>query len=93
MRTLIKMSAVTLGVLLLSFSAQARDADQSFLMLREAIMESNGDYNKFKKKMNEEEFDREASWSNRSANSIDINQVHLSENDRKEFEMINNEDE
>ncbi len=52
--------------------AQGRDLDESQLMLQEAMMNSNADYNKHKKKMNHEEFDRADDWSDRDSQAIVI---------------------
>lgn len=60
------------AVLLIGFSAQARDTDESMLMLQEAMMDSNADYNKHKKKSNHEEFDRADDWSERNSQAIMI---------------------
>lgn len=53
-------------------TAQARNADESKFMLQEALMSSNADYNKFKKKMNQEEMDRADQWAERGEQAIAI---------------------
>ncbi len=55
-----------------SMTANARDVDESQLLLREAMMNSNADYNKHKKKMNHEEFDRADEWGERDTQAIVI---------------------
>jgi hypothetical protein len=55
----------------------SRDSDEAHLMLKEAMMESNADYNKHKKLSNHEEFDRADHWTSRDSQSISIG--HTSE--------------
>ena len=48
-----------------SFTAFAKDLSESEFLLREAMMESNADYNVHKGKANLEEFDRADTWVER----------------------------
>ena len=58
-------------------------------MLRAAMMESNADYNKHKKKMNHEEFDRADDWSERDTQAILIH--GRTPVDTEEFKQLNDE--
>lgn len=56
------------------FSAFAKDGQESVLLLREALMESNADYNVHKGKANMDEFDRADTWVERDTQALLINQ-------------------
>ncbi len=69
---LLRTFTVAVLTQLLAFSAQARDYDESQLLLREAMMESNADYNKHKKKVNDEDNERADDWGERKTQAIVI---------------------
>lgn len=71
-----KMSFFAVFVILTigSFSAFAKDAQESVLLLREAMMKSNADYNVHKGKANMDEFDRADAWVERDTKALFINQ-------------------
>ena len=48
----------------------AEGISESAYLLQQAMMESNADYNKHKKKANHEEFDRAENWENRASDAI-----------------------
>jgi hypothetical protein len=50
----------------------ARDTDESELLLKEAMMQSNADWNQHQKKLNHEEFDRADQWEERNSQAIVI---------------------
>jgi len=54
--------------------ALAKNAQESDMLLREAMMESNADYNAHKGKSNMEEFDRADEWVERETQALIINQ-------------------
>ncbi len=70
--TFVNILLVFITGMIISFNAQARSADESMYLLKEALMESNGDYNKHKKKFNHEEFDRADTWTDRGTQAIMI---------------------
>lgn len=53
-------------------SAHAGEDYDSQLLLREALMESNGDYNKHKKKFIQDEYERADNWDERNEGAIAI---------------------
>lgn len=72
--------------------AQARDSYEATLMLREALMQSNADYNKLKKNSNDAEFERDSSWNNRKVKSIVIGDEHILKESRlNEYKELNEE--
>lgn len=73
MPSFIKLGLVLLATQFVVITAEARNEEESFLLLRQAMMESNADYNKHKKKMNHEEMDRVEEWGNRDSDMIVIN--------------------
>ncbi len=87
----LKKITILIAIFLTSFSLQARDSEESFLMLREAVMESNGDYNKYKKKMNYEEFDRADNWNERSTQAIIIGAQKGQAQDLSDFKQLNDD--
>ncbi len=68
-----KKLMIFLSIFGFSLATQARDSAESFLMLRQAMMKSNKDYNQHKKKMNNEEFERVETWGRRNSATIVIN--------------------
>ena len=72
MKLALNIVTVFATVFALSLPVQAEGMTESQLLLREALMSSNADYNQHKKRANHEEFDRADSWSERSAEGIVI---------------------
>lgn len=60
-------------VLMMSATAYGRSAEESAMLLQQAMMQSNADYNKHKLQDNLETFDRADSWSEREASAIHLN--------------------
>lgn len=75
-------------LLSISFSAQARSEGESMELLKEALMQSNGDYNKHKKKFNHDEFDRADEWAERDVEAIAINVRNPYQSEQEEFQVI-----
>lgn len=71
-----KLSLIILFLsLTVSFNAYADNGiSESAYLLQEAMMQSNADYNKHKKAINHEEFDRADDWSTRDTQAININE-------------------
>ena len=86
MKSIIRLGFALLTIQLFVFTAEARNEEESFLMLREAMMESNADYNKHKKKANHEEMDRAETWGKRGSQMIVINGRHVSSDDVQEYQ-------
>lgn len=55
-----------------SIETQAEGITESQLLLQQAMMDSNADYNKFKKINMQEEDDRADSWEERKLQAIDL---------------------
>ncbi len=68
----VKVLAIFGVIFLMSSVSHGRNSEESFLMLREAMMDSNADYNKHKKQMNNEETSRADSWNERGQTVIHI---------------------
>lgn len=86
MSTIKNLIILSLIILVGSF-AQARDSRESMLLLKEALMESNGDYNIHKKKFNHEEFDRADEWAERNTQAITINERKALDKSWEEFKQ------
>lgn len=84
MKTLTKLAAALLSVILLSLPANA-DADVS-LSFHEALAKSNSDYNEMKKKNIEDEQERSNDWGERQHTAISIVQHNL-DADYQDFSM------
>lgn len=82
------LKLLTLSVLFFTFSAQADHRAESSHLLRQAMMQSNADYNVLKKKTNHEEFDRADQWSERDNSAIAINQKDLANSDYQDYKEI-----
>lgn len=82
------MKKVMIFISIIGFSAvaQSRDSGEAFLMLREAMMDSNKDYNQHKKKANHEEFDRVEKWGRRNSATIVINGQTATNNELEKFQ-------
>ena len=87
MNRLIKLLAIAATVSLTSLTLQARDTDESMLMLKEAMMDSNADYNKHKKKANHDEFDRVEKWGRRDTGTIVIDGKVATQSDINEYQV------
>ena len=83
----IQFLAIFALVFSFGMTAQARDADESMLMLREAMMDSNADYNKHKKKTNYEEFDRADEWAVRDSQAIQVGDSYVDPADMVDFKQ------
>jgi hypothetical protein len=80
-----------LGLTILTCPLRAETISESAFLLREAMMQSNADYNKFKKIENTEEFDRADEWGERDSVAIGINNPNSDEilNTNQSEEIIN----
>ena len=72
MKQSIRVMSLFIAAFFLSVAAEATNLEETESLLKEALMESNGDYNKHKKKANYEEMDRADSWADRQANTITL---------------------
>jgi hypothetical protein len=78
MKKLIMTSIILLGLTLTANMGMAKDSLESELLLREALMSSNADYNKHKKAANEEEYERIDNWRSRDSQVIEIGKTDSS---------------
>ena len=91
MNSKLNLLTVLTSLFFVSFSAQAEGISESAMLLQEAMMQSNADYNKHKKKANHEEFDRADTWGERDTMSITIDQKALQASDYQDFQQIKGE--
>ena len=75
----LKLLIVVASLYFGAMSVEAKDAYESELLLRSALMQSNGDYNKLKKIQNEEEYERENRWNQRGTKSIVLGEREAAE--------------
>ena len=73
----------------ISLAANADYDNDTALSLKEALKDSNADYNKHKKIAIREEFGRMEQWDNRDHGLIEINDAHTMEADQTEFKNEN----
>jgi hypothetical protein len=78
MKKLIMTSIILLGLTFTASVGMAKDSLESELLLREALMSSNADYNKHKKAANEEEYERIDNWRSRDSQVIEIGKTDSS---------------
>ena len=86
--TSIKLLILTATITLIGWSAQAKDSEESLFLLKAAIAESNGDYNKNLEKSYLEEADRAHDWSSRDEGAIYIEGENLDAATQDEFQEI-----
>ncbi len=85
MSSTMKKVLLFISIIGLSSVAQTRDSGEAFLMLRQAMMDSNKDYNQHKKKANHEEFDRVEKWGRRNSATIVIDGQAATSAELEEF--------
>lgn len=88
---MIKTMIVTLILQAFAFAVHAedeRDLDESQVLLQQAMMQSNADYNMHKKKFNNDEYDRADDWADRDRQTIVIGGRN---NDLKDFKEMKEE--
>ena len=88
MKSILNVLAAIISFSFIGISAQAEGISESAYLLREAMMQSNADYNKHKKKTNYEEFDRADEWGERNNLAISIDQKNLKKSDYQDFQQI-----
>lgn len=81
----IKLLSVFALLTIISAPGYARSSEESQFLLKEAMMDSNADYNKHKKQMNMEEYDRADDWSDRDTQAIMIDGTHSDFTEFKEL--------
>lgn len=72
MKSFILRMSVLAMIAGVSIQAQAEGITESQLLLQQAMMDSNADYNKHKKKNMDEEDERADSWEERKLQAIDL---------------------
>ncbi len=84
----IKILALFFLVQTLCQTALARNPEESAVLLQQAMMQSNADYNKHKLVDNMETFDRADEWTERGTEVIQINNRGLDPAELAEYQKV-----
>lgn len=92
-KRMLELTLLAMTLTAFSFSAQAWEGEALQETLKEAMMESNADYNRHKLKVMTEENNRIDDWDNRDSHSIIINEKNHSFDTSDFSQPADNEDE